>query len=92
MFSNFEECLHFINKTGDTKTFFVGANTCEVELLPKISELKNICAIYLYCPDKEQHGKLLAQCPKVNLLILLGLFLPLLIDKTSTYGTSIIIR
>lgn len=75
LFVDFEECLHFIKKTEDTKTFFICSSNHDKVLLSQINDLKNVCTIYILCQNREQYENLPTQCSKVILFILKNLFL-----------------
>lgn len=58
LFTNFDECLCYINQTEETKTFLVCSNSLDEEFVSQMDYLKNKCTIYMYCADKEEQKKI----------------------------------
>ncbi len=46
-----------IKRTEGTTTFLVCSNSLDEPNLSQIYDLKNVCTIYVYCSNKEQHPK-----------------------------------
>jgi len=55
LFSNEHKCLEFIKSNADRDIFFITSGSLGKSIVPKIVDLKQIYAIYIFCGNIEYH-------------------------------------
>ncbi|CAF0878337.1 unnamed protein product [Didymodactylos carnosus] len=66
LYYNPEECLQHIEQTKDTATFLIGSDELVRIFIPKIHDLENIQAIYIYCSQNEYCQQWISNYSKVS--------------------------
>lgn len=65
LFDNIDKCLHYIERTQDTKTFLVLSGKLDELFISRLNKYENILSVYLYCRNEDYDQQWASNCLKV---------------------------